>query len=102
VFCSGALFLSGVINVCLSHAPHDPNAFGEAQSRVVLSVQPDDVEQLEAVLGDHDGVRAHRLGTVTSGGLRIAVGGTTVVEAEIESLAEPYTTTIPDAVAQAS
>jgi len=78
----------------------DAILFGEAQSRVVLSVQPDAVEHLEAVLTDYEAIRAHRLGTVTSEGLRIAVGGTTVVEADIESLAEPYTTAIPDAVAQ--
>jgi len=77
----------------------DAALFGEAQSRVVLSVRPDDVSALEATLNDHDDVRAHRLGSVTTGPLRVAVDGEPVIDAPHDTLAAPYENAIPDAVA---
>jgi phosphoribosylformylglycinamidine synthase len=77
----------------------DAALFGEAQSRVICSVRPDDVDALEATLADHDGVQAHRLGTVTGhANVRIAVGGTPVINADRATLAGPYESAIPDAV----
>jgi phosphoribosylformylglycinamidine synthase len=77
----------------------DAALFGEAQSRVVLSVRPDDVAALDATLSGHDDVQAHRLGSVTTGSLRVAVGGETVIDASPDTLAAPYKNAIPDAVA---
>jgi Phosphoribosylformylglycinamidine (FGAM) synthase, synthetase domain len=77
----------------------DAVLFGESQSRIVLSVQPDDVDALKFTLTSHDGVHAHRLGTVTEDSVQLSVGGTTVLDTDRETLAEPYTTAIPDAVA---
>jgi phosphoribosylformylglycinamidine synthase len=78
----------------------DAVLFGEAQSRVVVSTRPGDVDALEAHLADHDGVQGHRLGpVVTDGGLRLTVGGEAVVDAPTDALATPYTTAIPNAVA---
>jgi len=76
----------------------DAALFGEAQSRVVLSVRPDDAPALHAALTDHDGVRAHRLGAVTTGSLRLTVGDETVLDASPPTLAAPYEAAIPDAV----
>jgi phosphoribosylformylglycinamidine (FGAM) synthase-like enzyme len=82
----------------------EPNArldaalFGEAQSRVVLSVRPDDTTAWETVLADHDAVQAHRLGTVTESGVRVTVGGTPVINTTRATLAGPYESAIPDAV----
>jgi len=73
--------------------------FGEAQSRIVLSVQPDDVDALKFALANHDGVHAHRLGTVTESGVRVTVGDTPVIDTDRSTLAAPYTTAIPNAVA---
>jgi phosphoribosylformylglycinamidine synthase len=77
----------------------DAALFGEAQSRVVLSVQPDAVETLEATLSGHETVQARRLGSVTMGGLRVKVGENLVVDAPRDALAAPYETAIPEAVA---
>jgi phosphoribosylformylglycinamidine synthase len=78
----------------------DAVLFGEAQSRVVLSVQPDDVEKLETELAEHNAVQAHRLGTVTAeDNLHLSVGGTPVLDTDCATLAAPYTTAIPNAVA---
>jgi phosphoribosylformylglycinamidine synthase len=77
----------------------DAVLFGEAQSRVVLSARPGDVDALTGTLADHDAVQAHRLGTVTDEGVRLAVGGTPVLETDRAALADPYTTAIPNAVA---
>jgi phosphoribosylformylglycinamidine synthase len=77
----------------------DAVLFGEAQSRIVLSVQPDDVDALKFALTSHDGVHAHRLGTVTEDGVHVTVGGTPVLDTDRATLAEPYTTAIPNAVA---
>jgi phosphoribosylformylglycinamidine synthase len=77
----------------------DATLFGEAQSRVVLSVRPDDVNELEATLADHSAVSAHRLGTVTDdASVRLAVGGSPVIETDRATLATPYASAIPDAV----
>jgi phosphoribosylformylglycinamidine synthase len=78
----------------------DAVLFGEAQSRVVLSVRPDDVDAFETTLADHDAVTAHRLGAVTPDGVRITVNGAVVVDADRDALATPYDTAIPNAVAQ--
>jgi phosphoribosylformylglycinamidine synthase len=76
----------------------DAVLFGEAQSRIVLSVQPDDVDALKFALTNHGDVHAHRLGTVTESGVRVTVGGTPVIDTDRATLAEPYTTAIPNAV----
>ena len=76
----------------------DSVLFGEAQSRVVLSVRPDDLDALRAALDPHDGVNAHRLGTVTENGFSLAVGGRRVIETPVDTLATPYETAIPTAV----
>jgi len=78
----------------------DSVLFGEAQSRVVVSARPGDVDEVEATLAGHDGVQAHRLGTVTEDGVRITVGGTTMIDTDRATLAEPYTTAIPEAVGE--
>jgi len=77
----------------------DAALFGEAQSRVVLSVQPDDVEILKATLSDHNGVQPHRLGTVTTGRLRVTINGEAVLDTPRDVLTTPYETAIPEAVA---
>jgi phosphoribosylformylglycinamidine synthase len=77
----------------------DAVLFGEAQSRVVLSVQPEDAGALENTLADHEGVQAHRLGSVTDdASVCLAVGGTPVVETDRATLAAPYESAIPAAV----
>ena len=76
----------------------DAVLFGEAQSRVVLSVRPDDVDSLEATLSKHDDVQAHRLGTVTGNDVGLAIGGTPVIDTERSALAAPYEDAIPAAV----
>ena len=90
-------------DVSLPAAPEgtrlDAVLFGEAQSRVVLSVRPETEDRLQAALDDHPLVRAHRLGPVTTEDLRITVGDEVVVEASTEALATPYDTAIPNAVA---
>ena len=77
----------------------DAALFGEAQSRIVLSVQPDDVTHFKATLADHETVQAHRLGTVTERGVRLSVGGTPVLDTTRDALAAPYEEAIPATVA---
>jgi len=77
----------------------DTALFGEAQSRVVLSVQPDDVASFENALSGHDAVQSHRLGTVTTGRLRVTINGESILDASRDALATPYETAIPEAVA---
>jgi phosphoribosylformylglycinamidine synthase len=77
----------------------DAALFGEAQSRIVLSVRPDDVAHFKATLADHETVQAHRLGTVTERGVRLSVGGTPVLDTTRDALAAPYEEAIPATVA---
>jgi phosphoribosylformylglycinamidine synthase len=76
----------------------DAVLFGEAQSRVVLSVRPSDVASLEAALSEYDAVQAHRLGTVTDSGVRLTVGDAPVLDTDRATLAAPHEEAIPDAV----
>jgi phosphoribosylformylglycinamidine synthase len=78
----------------------DAALFGEAQSRVVLSVQPDDAAALDATLSKHEGVQAHRLGVVADAGVKLRVGRTLVLSTDRSRLAEPYATALPHAVSQ--
>jgi phosphoribosylformylglycinamidine synthase len=72
--------------------------FGEAQSRIVFSAAPGEAEAVQAVLDAHPAARARRIGTVAganSAGLRVAVRGTTVLDASHQALAQAYQTAIP-------
>jgi phosphoribosylformylglycinamidine synthase len=77
----------------------DAVLFGEAQSRVVLSVRPDAVDALNKTMSEQEGAQAYRLGTVTTGPFRLRIGDTTVLDADPADLATPYETAIPSAVA---
>ena len=76
----------------------DAVLFGEAQSRVVLSVRPEDVSGLEATLAGHEAVQAHRVGRATTGDVRLRVGDTPVLEADPSVLAASYETAIPSLI----
>lgn len=77
----------------------DALLFGEAQSRIVLSVAPGDAARAEALAREH-GAQLTRLGTVGGDRLRIAAGGEAVVDAAVEALAEPYDTALPRALGE--
>jgi len=77
----------------------DAALFGEAQSRVVLSVQPDDVASFENTLSGHEAVQSHRLGTVTTERLRVTINSEAILDASRDALVTPYETAIPEAVA---
>ncbi len=78
----------------------DAVLFGEAQSRIVLSVAPDDAEAVRQLCAGH-GAQATPIGTVTDGPLAISVGGETVVSLAVEALRQPYETAIPEAMGEA-
>jgi phosphoribosylformylglycinamidine synthase len=70
--------------------------FGEAQSRILVSVRPGDADRVHALLPDD--AAAHRIGTVTSGGLRIRVGDDTVIDLDRETIQTPYREAIATAM----
>lgn len=78
----------------------DAVLFGEAQSRVVLSVAPDDAEAVRQLAAGH-GAQATPIGTVSDGPLQISVGAEAVVRVAVADLAEPYNTAIPRAMGEA-
>ena len=75
----------------------DAVLFGEAQSRVVLSVSPEHAGAVEALVAEH-GVRATRIGTVGGDALVVAVGGAEVFSLPVADLARPYHSALPDAM----
>lgn len=77
----------------------DAVLFGEAQSRVVLSVGPDAAEAVRQLCEAH-GAQATPIGTVTDGPLAISVGGETVVAVDVPDLARPYNAAIPEAMGE--
>jgi phosphoribosylformylglycinamidine synthase subunit PurL len=73
----------------------DATLFGEAQSRITFSTSKDDAERVQQLLDEHNGVTAHRIGTVGGTTLRIAADGAVVIDSEVKALAEIYETSIP-------
>jgi phosphoribosylformylglycinamidine synthase len=80
-----------------SGARLDAVLFGEAQSRVVLSVAPDDAEAVRQLAEQH-GAQATPIGTVSDGPLALSVGAEPVLSVAVADLAEPYETAIPRAM----
>jgi phosphoribosylformylglycinamidine synthase len=78
----------------------DALLFGEAQSRIVLTVAPEDAEAAERLVRDH-AAQLTRVGTVRGDTLCIAVEGTMVLNEPVDALAEIYETAIPEAMGEA-
>ncbi len=73
----------------------DAVLFGEAQSRIVFTVKPGEEDQLARIL-DGYAVQAQRIGTVTTGGLRVGVNGQSVIDLTRVAMQEPYDQAIPE------
>ena len=73
----------------------DAALFGEAQSRVVLTVKESDEAAL-ADVADRWPVSLHRLGIVNSGRLVLHVGAETIIDTPVEPLKTLYEAAIPD------
>lgn len=68
--------------------------FGEAQSRVLVSIRTDkQLRKLEQMAQAH-GIRAHWIGSVGGDSLRIALDGEYLIDLKIETLADAYNNTI--------
>ncbi|GMQ81690.1 MAG: phosphoribosylformylglycinamidine synthase subunit PurL [Rhodothermia bacterium] len=72
----------------------DAVLFGEAQSRIVLTVDPIDLDRIRT-LADEKGVSATQLGIVTDGPLVITVNGTEAVNLGQKIMSETYERAIP-------
>ena len=72
----------------------DAVLFGEAQSRIVLTVELRHMDSLRAIT-DENGVSATRLGIVTEGPLIITVNGTEAVNLAREKMSTVYNRAIP-------
>jgi phosphoribosylformylglycinamidine synthase subunit PurL len=68
--------------------------FGEAQSRIIVSVAPEHAETLEASIAG-GGAAARRIGLVTRGNVVISLDGETAVDSSVKSLIDIYETAIP-------
>ena len=78
----------------------DAVLFGEAQSRVVLSVSPGNADAVRQRCADA-GAQATEIGTVADGGLAVSVGGAEVLRVAVDALRQPYERAIPDAMGEA-
>ena len=92
--------LGATVDLPATDARLDAVLFGEAQSRVVLSVAPDDAEAVRQLAADH-GAQATVIGAVADGPLAVAVGGSEVLSVPVEDLRQPYESAIPDAMGEA-
>jgi phosphoribosylformylglycinamidine synthase len=85
------------------HAPDgmrlDALLFGEAQSRIVLTVPPEHAAEAERLVRSQ-AAGLTRIGTVGGGALRVAVDGAMVMNEPVEALAEPYHAAIPAAMGE--
>jgi phosphoribosylformylglycinamidine synthase len=73
----------------------DSVLFGEAQSRIVLSVAPESVGRVEAIASGA-GARATRIGHVAGDRLRVQVDGEVAVDVPVDALADRYENAIPE------
>ena len=78
----------------------DALLFGEAQSRVVLSVPYHALDAVRQLVAEH-GAQATSIGLVDLDGLTIQVNGKVVLDVPTAELAEPYHTALPNAMGEA-
>jgi phosphoribosylformylglycinamidine synthase subunit PurL len=64
--------------------------FSEIGSSVIVSADPTKIEEIHAVLRQHSGVWAFRLGDVTDGNYTIEINGKTIIDGPIQSLKDPW------------
>jgi phosphoribosylformylglycinamidine synthase subunit PurL len=60
--------------------------FSEIGSSVIASADPAKIEEIHAVLKEHPGVGAFRLGDVTDGNLEIVINGKAVIDEPVKAL----------------
>ena len=72
----------------------DALLFGEAQSRIVLTVASESTEAIEEALVGYE-VQVTRIGTVEEGPLRIHVNGRVVVDQPVGAMERVYNGAIP-------
>ena len=76
----------------------DAALFGEAQSRVVLSIPAHKTSDLRTLLDARPGVQSHRLGTVTDGRVTLRANGRSLLRTRGTALARPYETALTQAM----
>ncbi len=64
--------------------------FGEGASRIIVSVQPDNVNIWEAYLSENLGNNWQKLGTVSRGNLQISIAGEKTINLEIEAMKQNW------------
>jgi phosphoribosylformylglycinamidine synthase len=77
------------VNFASDGLPAEFALFGEDASRIVLSCDPDKVERIQLLAGEH-GVSADVLGETISEQLEISLDGRVVVSAAVSQLSEAY------------
>jgi phosphoribosylformylglycinamidine synthase len=77
------------VNMASDGLPAEFALFGEEASRIVLSCDPDKVERIQLLAGQH-GVSADVLGQTISEQLEIGLDGRVVVSAAVSELSEAY------------
>ena len=77
------------VNFASDGLPAEFALFGEDASRIVLSCDPDKVERIQLLAGEH-GVSADVLGETISEQLEISLDGRVVVSAAVSELSEAY------------
>jgi len=73
----------------------DATMFGEAQSRIVLSVAPKHAESVQDLASQNE-IAAICIGTVSRGDLKIEVDGVEVVSTSAQAMRKIYESAIPD------
>ena len=92
--------LGADIDLPATDARLDAVLFGEAQSRVVLSVAPDAADAVRQRCAEA-GAQATAIGAVTDGPLVVSMGGAEVLSLAVDALRQPYESAIPDAMGEA-
>ena len=75
----------------------DALLFGEAQSRIILSISASEVERMQTILGEHSEVQGTCLGTVQSKPeFSVTIGGQQVVHCSSDAMKSVYLGSIPE------
>ena len=73
--------------------------FSEIGSSVIATADPAKAEEIQAVLKQHSGVWAFRLGDVTDGNYTIEINGKTIIDAPVRALKDPWSGAMVDQLA---
>ncbi|MFN7930456.1 MAG: AIR synthase-related protein [Blastocatellia bacterium] len=90
--------LGATVNLTTASLAHPAALFSESPSRIVISVKPESVAQVQAIAAQHN-APCTEIGTVGGDALTVSLEGQTVIHQNLPALEAAWRATLPTALA---